>query len=112
MDPEHIRELFSSFGPVAVRRMFGGFGIYADGVMFALSAEGLLYLKADEHTIPAFEREGARPFTYTARGKGNGRSKRVAMSYWRLPTASTTIPRSLPDGRGRPARRPTAPACE
>jgi DNA transformation protein len=95
MGPGHIRELFSVFGPVVVRRMFGAFGIYADGVMFALAADGLLYLKADEHTIPSFEREGTTPFTYRARDKGGARSRRVVMSYWRLPDRLYDDPEEL-----------------
>ena len=39
MDPERVRELFARFGPVDVRRMFGGAGIFADGVMFALISD-------------------------------------------------------------------------
>jgi DNA transformation protein len=79
-DLRHIAELFGSFGPVNVRRMFGGASIYADGVMFALSYDGLVYLKADAATAPSFEREGSGPFVFTGK---NG--KRATMSYWRLP---------------------------
>lgn len=78
-DPEHLKEVFSAFGPVSVRRMFGGAGVYAEGTMFALVAEGELYLKADAETIPAFRAAGAAPFIYGAKGR------RVVMSYWRLP---------------------------
>jgi DNA transformation protein and related proteins len=77
---EHIRELFAAFGAVTVRRMFGGAGIYADGVMFALLADDIIYLKADDRTVPDFERERSAPFSY-----GNKNGTRVAMSYWRLP---------------------------
>jgi DNA transformation protein and related proteins len=78
-DFDHIVELFAAFGPVAVRRMFGGAGIFADGVMIGLVADGVVYLKADEHNRPAFEAEGMGPFTYGKAGK------RVIMSYWRMP---------------------------
>ena len=80
MAPEDIRELFSSFGPVEVRRMFGGAGIYADGVMFAILVDDTLYLKTDGASTRAFESEGMGPFTYAPAGK-----KRVAMSYWEVP---------------------------
>ena len=46
--------------------MFGGAGIFADGLMIALVADGVIYLKADEQTIPAFEREGSRRSLYAA----------------------------------------------
>ena len=79
-DPVHIAELFAAFGPVSVRRMFGGAGIFADGIMFALVDRGAIYLKADEGSIAAFKREGLGPFKYSAKG-----GKRVVMSYWRMP---------------------------
>lgn len=69
MSPDDIRELFAAFGPVVVRRMFGGAGIFADGTMFALVHDGVIYLKADERTAPAFEREALGPFTYMRRGE-------------------------------------------
>jgi DNA transformation protein len=78
--PDDIQELFSAFGVVAVRRMFGGAGIYADGTMFALVADGVIYLKADELSTPAFERESLPPFTYETKD-----GKRGVMSYRRMP---------------------------
>ena len=80
MDAESLRELFREFGPVAVRRMFGGQGVFADGLMIALVARGEIFLKADTETIPSFEREGQRPFTY-ATSKG----EQKLTSYWRMP---------------------------
>jgi DNA transformation protein len=80
VSPDDIRDLFAAFGPVVVRRMFGGAGIYADGMMFALIADDVIYLKVDEGNAPAFEREGCEPLSYTAR---NG--KRAVMSYRRIP---------------------------
>ena len=80
MTPDDIQELFSVFGVVAVRRMFGGAGIYADGTMFALVADGVIYLKADELSTPAFERENLPPFTYETKD-----GKRGVMSYRRMP---------------------------
>jgi DNA transformation protein and related proteins len=84
MDPEFIRELFASFGPVTVRRMFSGAGIFADGLMFGLIVRDVIYLKADETSIADFEREGCAPFTYT-RGRQSGRPSEHALPYWRLP---------------------------
>jgi DNA transformation protein and related proteins len=80
LDESYIVDLFVAFGPVVVRRMFGGGGIYAEGLMFALVADGVIYLKADAQTIPAFEKEGLRPFTYAAKGR-----KQISLSYWRMP---------------------------
>ena len=80
MTADDIQELFSAFGVVAVRRMFGGAGIYADGTMFGLVADGVIYLKADELSTPAFERENLPPFTYATKD-----GKRGVMSYRRMP---------------------------
>ena len=57
VDPDDIRELFAGFGPVTVRRMFGGAGIFADDTMFALVHDGVIYLKVDDSNAAAFERE-------------------------------------------------------
>ena len=80
MDAARIVELFEAFAPVRVRRMFGGFGIYRDDVMFALVADDLIYLKAHAESQAAFEREGCGPFVYAAKG-----GRKTVMSYWRMP---------------------------
>lgn len=64
--------------------MFSGAGIFADGLMFGLIVRDVIYLKADETSIPDFEREGSAPFTYT-RGRKIGRPTQHALPYWRLP---------------------------
>jgi DNA transformation protein and related proteins len=80
VDAAAIGELFREFGPVSVRRMFGGAGIFVDGLMIGLVSDGLIFLKADAETIPAFKQEGQGPFTYATR---NGEHKLT--SYWRMP---------------------------
>jgi DNA transformation protein len=81
VDSEFIRELFAPFGPVTVRRMFRSAGIFHQGLMIGLISDGTIFLKVDGGSIPDFEREGSRPFTY-ARSE---RAGRVALPYWRLP---------------------------
>lgn len=76
---ELLEDVMRGVGPVSVRRMFGGAGIYADNVMFAIIADDTLYFKADATTKAAFEAEGLTPFAYQ---KGD---KRIDMSYWRAP---------------------------
>jgi DNA transformation protein len=80
MDRDFLIELFAGFGPVAIRRMFSGYGVSADGVNFALVLRGAVYLRADESSIPRFEAEGCGPFHYEAKGK-----VRTIGSYWKLP---------------------------
>ena len=76
---ELLKDTMRGLGPMSVRRMFGGAGIYADGVMFGLIADDTLYLKADEKTKCDFEAEGLGPFVYESGGRT------IAMSYWRIP---------------------------
>jgi DNA transformation protein len=80
MDAEAIKELFREFGPVSVRRMFGGACVFVDGLMVALVSRGVIYLKADDETIPRFEQERQGPFTYATK---NG--EHTLASYWRMP---------------------------
>ena len=80
VDAEFIHDLFQTFGAVSVRRMFGGAGLFADGVMFGLVSGGQIYLKVDVTTVTGFEREQCQPFEYATK---NG--KRTLTSYWRLP---------------------------
>jgi DNA transformation protein len=89
LDAERITELFSSFGRVTVRRMFGGAGIFADGLMIGLISDGDIYLKADETSVAAFRDEGMKPFTYGKRGG------RAVMSYWRMPDRLLDDPEEL-----------------
>jgi DNA transformation protein len=84
VDADFIRDLFAPFGPVTVRRMFSGAGIFADGLMFGLVIRDVIYLKADDGNRADFEREGSAPFAYT-RGKKSGRPSQYALPYWRLP---------------------------
>ena len=118
MDAESIRELFAEFGPVSVRRMFGGVGIFVEDHMIGLVSREIIHLKADETTIPDFEREGLTPFSYSTK---NG--ERKLTSYWRMPDRLYDDPEELArwaraaqavalravDRRAKPAsRRPAA----
>jgi len=81
----HVLELFSGVHTLRARRIFGGAGIYSGGQMFALlSADGAVFMKADDESKPAFETAGSSPFYYTA----PGRDRPVTMNYWRLPKAA------------------------
>jgi DNA transformation protein len=80
MDRDFLIDLFSNFGPVTIRRMFSGFGISAEATNFALALRSGLYFRADDQTIPLFEAEGSKPFSYQTR------SRTITVnSYWELP---------------------------
>ena len=77
---DQVAEAMNGFGPVTFCRMFGGAGVYADGLMFALIDRDMLYLKVDDASRADFEAAGSVPFTYTTRhGEGS------LDSYWRAP---------------------------
>lgn len=88
MDDERIAELFEGLGTVAIRRLFGGKGIYHRGVIVAIVLRDELMLKADAESSPDFAAAGCRQWTYSGRGKG----KEVAMPYWSAPEAALDDP--------------------
>ena len=90
MDPSSIADLFAEFGPVRVRRVFGGHGVYADDVVFALELRGEIFLKADAETDALFEAAGSTPFTYARKRGGT-----TTLPYWRMPEAAFDDPDEL-----------------
>ena len=76
---EFISEQIEGFGHVDIKRMFGGAGVFREGLMFALVSEEALYFKVGDDNQGAFEEEGSEPFMYEKNGKS------MAMGYWRLP---------------------------
>ena len=82
MDADRIKEIFAPFGVVAVKRMFGGAGVYRDGLCFAIEADGEIYLKVDDENREAFRAAGSKAFAYPMKGVLK------EMSYWRLVDAA------------------------
>lgn len=76
---DFLGEVLLDFGEISVRKMFGGYGVYHEGIMFGLVADDTLYLKTDASTEAIFIAAGLRPFEYD---KGN---KVVKMSYYQAP---------------------------
>ena len=76
---EFLHEVFAGFGDISTRRMFGAHGIYRDGLMFGLYAQGRLYLKTDAHNRAQFTDQGCQAFGFVQRGK------QVQLSYWSAP---------------------------
>jgi DNA transformation protein len=76
----HVLDLMSDWGGVSARRLFGGYGLYRQGVMFGLVAYDALYFRVDARNRPEFEAAGMRPFVYD--GKGTS----IEMPYWEAPS--------------------------
>ncbi|MGO9419136.1 TfoX/Sxy family protein [Roseiarcus sp.] len=79
MNAGGLQELFEPFAAVVVKRMFGGHGVYADGLCFAIKTDGEAFLKVDGETEAAFSAAGSLPFITKAKGKP------MLTSFWRLP---------------------------
>jgi DNA transformation protein len=76
---EYLKEVFEEFGTVTIRKMFGGYGIYYKGLMFALVSDDMLYLKADGENSEYFRKAGLGQFEYDKNGRV------VKMSYYQAP---------------------------
>ena len=58
----YVLEQLAGPSPVTAKAMFGGVGLYCQGLFFALIADDTVYLKVDDVTRPDFERVGSAPF--------------------------------------------------
>jgi DNA transformation protein len=67
--------------------MFGGWGLYHDGLFFALVAEDTLYLKVDDDNRAEFERAKLPPFVYVTKD-----GERMALSYHQAPPEALESP--------------------
>ena len=76
---DYLTEVFEQFGPIQAKRMFGGYGIYHDGLMFALVADDTLFLKTDKTITHFFESMHLPQFEYDRKGK------LIKMSYHQAP---------------------------
>jgi DNA transformation protein and related proteins len=82
---DYVKDLFAGVGAVSIKRMFGGAGGYADGVMFLLLADGdSIYLKVDDALKAELRAAGSAPFVWEPEN-GPRAGEKVEMGYWRLP---------------------------
>lgn len=100
---EHVLDLFAGLGPVEIRRMFGGAGVYFGDACFALilSSEEI-FMRGDAEVGPAYEAAGSEQWIYD----GQAKSKPTLMPYWRLPESAMDDP----DEAAEWARRSLEPA--
>lgn len=91
METDVIEELFSGLGPVTIKRMFGGKGVYRNGLIVAIDLSSELMLKADRESAPLFEAAGARQWSY----EGKAGKKPVFMPYWSIPDSALDDPEEM-----------------
>lgn len=86
---DKVTHQLNQVAPVTVRNMFGGYGIYTEGIMFALIAYEILYFKVDAINRGDYSEAGMPPFIYERHGKP------IEMSYCQLPDDVFEDPESL-----------------
>ncbi len=77
---DYIKDLLSPFGQIAIRKMFGGGGVYCDDLFFAIIGDDDLWLKVDDVTRAQFEAQGLEPFVFEMKDGRTG-----TMSYYGAP---------------------------
>ena len=85
----YLEEMLAPIGGVVFRRMFGGQGLFRDGVIFAVISRDVLYFRGDEQVAPEFERAGAERWGAVMGGRV------THMPYWRAPDAVLEDPDAL-----------------
>ncbi len=74
---KYIQDQLTEFGDIYIKRMFGGIGIFKDGLMFAKIGGDTFRLKVDESNQKQFEDRGMKPF--------HSEKKKKGMPYWEVP---------------------------
>ena len=87
----YVLEAMSHRALVSARKMFGGYGLYRDGLMFALIVHDELFFKADAENVAQFSHAGSHPFTYQTK------VRRVEVAYWSAPAECLESPAEMTD---------------
>lgn len=76
---DHVVDLLAPLGTASYRFMFGGYGIYLDGLILGIVVDDVLWLRADEENRGEYEARGIGPFQpYPEKGMGT-------MPYYTVP---------------------------
>ncbi len=85
---DYVLELLAGVGPIRIKRMFGGAGVFLDDRMFALIDDDVLFLKADAALAADLRAMGSAEWTFIRKSDGVARP----MGYWRLPESAADDP--------------------
>lgn len=85
----YVVDQLGPFGAVTARRMFGGAGLYREGLFFGLVADDTLYLKVDDASRPEYEAAGMGPFRPFSAGKD------YALGFYEVPADVLEEPEEL-----------------
>jgi DNA transformation protein len=90
LERDEIEEMFAALGEVTIRRMFGGKGVYRNGLIIAIELRGEMLLKGDATAGPQYEAAGAQRWVYEGKG-----GKTVPMPYWSAPVDAFDDPEQM-----------------
>jgi DNA transformation protein len=83
-------EQLAPLGRIMPRRMFGKTGLFCDGVMFGMVADGALFVRVDDQNHAVFQEAAAHPpLNYTKAGKT------IDLAFWRVPDRLFDEPEEL-----------------
>ena len=88
---DRFDDLFAEFGPIRLRRFFGGEGIVADDVMIGMVFDDIIYFKTDDETRKAFVAEKTKPFSFLKRSTG----ETIVTTWFALPDRLYDDPEEL-----------------
>ena len=83
---DYVVELLAGLGRVEARRMFGGAGLFRDGVMFGVPLNDVVYFRVDDALQADLKAQGSDPWVYTRNGEAR------EMGYWRMPETAVDDP--------------------
>jgi DNA transformation protein len=86
---EYVIEQLAPAGRATSRRMFGGVGLYLDGLFFALIDDDVLYFKVGDANRADYEMAGSKPFRPFAD------QPEYVMAYWQVPAEVLEDPEVL-----------------
>lgn len=95
---EYVQEQLGNPPGLEARAMFGGHGLYRDGVFFGIVYHGQLFLKTSNRTLTNYTDRGCKPF--------QPNEKQTLKSYYEVPTdimEDRTALRQWADGAVRDA---------
>ena len=90
---EFIAEQLAGFGPIEIKRMFGGASIGRDGVGFGILDDDVFFIKADPEFAAELKGRGSKPWAYSVKKDGSVRD----IAYWSLPDSAADDPDETSD---------------
>ena len=75
---DYVVDQLELLGPVFARKMFGGYGLFLDGVIFGVIANDEFYLKVDDTNRPKYLNAEMKPFNPYG-------EKSYSMTYFEVP---------------------------